>query len=370
MTPQPVGGDSRSTTSARRISRTTLEALSDRMRGSPWGDPEVVIVDDGSEPPVRPRAVDGATVRVIRQPNRGRFEARRAGIEAAAGEYVLLLDARVTLDPNGLAWVAERVDAGELCMERALHDGEPGLTLRSLLERADVLRVRRLPGRSSDDVVHARRVRPLSPRAQVTSWLPVAWLMDAIAGFELTVQRLAVQLRRHSHAQGDRRRATGSTSRREFASVYRNREALRPFLRHALHRGHDLLRRLLPPRHSVLSRRLAAFPASLGGAVLALRRPRVAALATAGLASSGMAFALNRGRPIDEALSFGMLAPPFAWRSRPGSGAARGWPSERGSRRDRCHLRHYRRANQAGPGYFGARATRPSSPDAVHRSAG
>jgi glycosyltransferase involved in cell wall biosynthesis len=72
-----------------------------------------VIVDDGSSPPVSAPQLGGTEVRLIRQENRGRFEARRAGIEAARGAYVLLLDSRVTLDPESLRWVAERVADGD-----------------------------------------------------------------------------------------------------------------------------------------------------------------------------------------------------------------------------------------------------------------
>ena len=81
---------------------TTLGALSQGLRSSGWADPEVVIVDDGSARPVLAPDVPGARVRVLRQHNQGRFVARRTGIEAATGEYVLLLDARVTLDPPGV----------------------------------------------------------------------------------------------------------------------------------------------------------------------------------------------------------------------------------------------------------------------------
>ena len=62
-----------------------------------------MLVDDGSARPVAQRCVAHGRLRILRQENRGRFEARRAGIEAANGEYVLLLDSRVTLDPSGVA---------------------------------------------------------------------------------------------------------------------------------------------------------------------------------------------------------------------------------------------------------------------------
>src|SRR5262245_47227230 len=50
-------------------------------------------------------------LRVVRQPNRGRFEARRTGIEHASGKYCLLLDSRVQLDPGALSFVEDQVAA-------------------------------------------------------------------------------------------------------------------------------------------------------------------------------------------------------------------------------------------------------------------
>jgi glycosyltransferase involved in cell wall biosynthesis len=52
---------------------------------------EVVVVDDGSDPPVRLPAA-GVRVQVLRQPRGGPASARNAGIRAATGELIALLD--------------------------------------------------------------------------------------------------------------------------------------------------------------------------------------------------------------------------------------------------------------------------------------
>lgn len=57
------------------------------------GDSEIVIVDDGSQPPFElPSALTKPNVRIVVQPNRGAAAARNAGIEAACGDWTAFLD--------------------------------------------------------------------------------------------------------------------------------------------------------------------------------------------------------------------------------------------------------------------------------------
>lgn len=64
-------------------------------RGQTHPHVEIIIVDDGSEVPVK---MDG--FRVIRTVNGGPAAARNAGISAASGDFVIALDADDRLSPN------------------------------------------------------------------------------------------------------------------------------------------------------------------------------------------------------------------------------------------------------------------------------
>lgn len=65
---------------------------------------EVVVVDDGSDPPAAIEAFkDRLKIRLLRRPHRGLAAARNWGIRAARGHVVLFLNDDVTLPPDGLS---------------------------------------------------------------------------------------------------------------------------------------------------------------------------------------------------------------------------------------------------------------------------
>lgn len=64
---------------------------------------EVIVVDDGSDDRHTAETLDRLSdegIRVLREPHRGAAAARNAGIEAAAGRYILSLDADNRLRPR------------------------------------------------------------------------------------------------------------------------------------------------------------------------------------------------------------------------------------------------------------------------------
>lgn len=92
---------------------STLEALAEALR-QVEGPVEVVLVDDGStdgsdELVTRIRKDYPVGIVLVRQENSGRFLARWAGIERARGEFVMLLDSRVVVAPDAVAYIMSAV---------------------------------------------------------------------------------------------------------------------------------------------------------------------------------------------------------------------------------------------------------------------
>jgi glycosyltransferase involved in cell wall biosynthesis len=291
--------------------QATIAALARALDGGRWADPELVIVDDGSALPVRAPSVDGLAARVVRQQNRGRFEARRAGIEAARGSHVLLLDARVTLHPGGLRWVADRVDAGEHAWNGhclMANRSSPYARFWNVLTYAAFADYLDDPRTTSFTLEQYDRF----PKGTGHFLAPRAWLLEAIEGFQSHYADS-----RFSSDDTHLLRAIAARDRihisPQFASEYRNREALVPFLRHAVHRGttfYDGFGRRGTRFFPVVA---AALPASAAGAALALRRPTAAAGASVAVSGAAFAFAaVARRRPLGEAAAFGALVTPFA----------------------------------------------------------
>jgi glycosyltransferase involved in cell wall biosynthesis len=199
---------------------------------------ELVLVDDGSTDgsgDVALRALGGRLpARVLRQPNRGRLAARRRGVQTADAELVLLLDARVRIEPDALRFARDRVAAGErlwtghVYVESQSDLGEFWSLMAELAWRdyfAD-------PRTTSFGVEDFDRF----PKGTTCFLGPRALLLEAFDAF------------RSGYA--DERNANDDTPvlrflagkedihvSPHFACRYTPRESLRSFFRHAVHRG-------------------------------------------------------------------------------------------------------------------------------------
>jgi glycosyltransferase involved in cell wall biosynthesis len=75
-------------------------------------DAEIVVVDDGStdDTAKTARAHSGPVpVRVVEQENAGRFAARKSGLMSSAADYCLLIDSRVAIASDALAFVESQL---------------------------------------------------------------------------------------------------------------------------------------------------------------------------------------------------------------------------------------------------------------------
>ncbi len=95
---------------ARRLPRT-LAALREFAARHP-GPVELLVVDDGSTDDTADVAASGGARVLRRASNRGKGDALRRGIAAAAGRYVLLCDADLSTPLTELARLRATLDAG------------------------------------------------------------------------------------------------------------------------------------------------------------------------------------------------------------------------------------------------------------------
>jgi hypothetical protein len=276
-------------------------------------DAEIVVVDDGSTDgsgEAARRAAGDLPLRVLKQPNSGRYAARKTGLEAAAGEYVLFLDSRVRLQPGALPFIAERHDEGEEIWNAHVvieSDGNPYGRFWNVLTELAFADYFSNPRTTSFGAENFERF----PKGTTCFLAPREALVDAFRAFStrysdtrsanddtLIIRRLAEQ------------RPINISP--HFSCLYRPRSSLRGFLKHAYHRGIVFLDGHGRRESGFFPLVVAFYPLSVGVILLAARRPvAVPALAGASVVAAGALSAL-KGRSRDETLAFAGLAPVYA----------------------------------------------------------
>jgi glycosyltransferase involved in cell wall biosynthesis len=91
--------------------RTIGEVL-ERIAALELDDPQVIVIDDGSTDGTAEIAEAHAGVHVIRQTNRGKGAAIRAGIPRVEGEIVVIQDADMEYDPAEVPALIELIERG------------------------------------------------------------------------------------------------------------------------------------------------------------------------------------------------------------------------------------------------------------------
>lgn len=97
--------------------RRALDSL--RHQAGAEGDIEIVVVDDGSQPPIvdsLKSGIDEGMTRIVRNETvSGRSAARNAGVKASSGELLIFMDSDMTAHPEFIR------------AHRAIHDGKGGV---------------------------------------------------------------------------------------------------------------------------------------------------------------------------------------------------------------------------------------------------
>jgi glycosyltransferase involved in cell wall biosynthesis len=269
---------------------------------------ELVLVDDGSTDgsgDVVRASIDGRLpLQVMRLPGLGRFEARRAGVEAATADVVLLLDSRVRLDPDALRFLRERLAAGESVWNAHVHvdSGSPLGVFWSLLAELAWREYFDRPRTTSFGADDFDRF----PKGTTCFAAPRDVLLQAFDSF-----RSRYRDARLANDDTPILRSVAARSRigisPRFACSYTPRTTLARFVRHAAHRG-----TVFVDGHGTRASRffpavVAFFPLSAAIAVAAVRRPAVIPLALGASGAVAAAYGVRAGRSRQEvAVLFGV----------------------------------------------------------------
>jgi glycosyltransferase involved in cell wall biosynthesis len=219
-----------------------LSHLEGALSNAGISDTQVIVVDDGSTDGTAQEAENftGLNVSVIRQPNQGRFMARKVGLQHCYSSHVLFLDTRVFLDESSLKFVLPFLTAESTSLWTA--------HVNANTERNPIARFWR-----AIETIFWRRymVSPSTtsfgledfdyfPKGTTALIAPVRLISDAINDFEPTVTDWRkvnddTALLRYA---AERTRINISP---QYSCTYNARTSFKAFLKHANHRGSVLI---------------------------------------------------------------------------------------------------------------------------------
>ncbi|MFF3063300.1 glycosyltransferase family 2 protein [Oerskovia sp. NPDC057915] len=286
---------------------------------------EAVVVNDGSTDStakvVQEIAMSDPRVRLVSQANAGRMAARLTGAGAAHHPWMLLLDARVIVEPDALRWLVEhapteaRVWCGHVEVETR---GNLPAAFWDALTRIGwrtYLRSPRMVSFGADDF-------DLYPKGTTALLIERDYFTHLAESFEslYDVQHLASDDTRLLRRAASERRIWLSP---DFSFTYHGKSGIRGFRRQAYFRGTTFVDSYLGQSRPLTIALLGATGVGFALAVTAIVKPAIGlpALALA-WAAVPAAVAASGGRPR-HVLAAAVMTPPFV--ALFGAGVLRGY---------------------------------------------
>jgi glycosyltransferase involved in cell wall biosynthesis len=293
----------------------TLRAVEAAVTQAPDVEADYVVVDDGSTDGSGAAAAEADVafpVHVVSQPNRGKFAARLAGLHAATGEFILLLDAGAILQPDSLRFLAERVraDPPELVWNGHTLTYTQGKPLDQFWDVVTALAFAdyvAAPRKTSYGIEEFDRY----PKGTGCFFAPRVLLLEAFG-------KLTTYYEDPRYSSDDTAPLRWLAAREriniapDFAFVYEYGERLPGFFRHSYHRGIHFLDGHGRRGSRFLPLVLVFYPLSLLLLVVAIRRPLSTIAVAGGTAAAAAGVAVSCGRHRRESLSFGAVLPLYA----------------------------------------------------------
>jgi hypothetical protein len=300
---------------AERTIGRTIAAVCDAVERTDAFATEIVLVDDGSADDtatIGRRAAEGRVpLRVVTQPNRGRFEARRAGIDDARGEWILLLDSRVTLHPDALGFVARRLEHGERIWNGHVHVLTDANAFGAFWKAVAHIAWKEYFAAPMTTSFGADRFDHY-PKGTTCFLAPRALLCSALDQF-------ASHYGRDTRSANDDTTLIRALAEQErinispcFACDYEARSTLKAFVLHGVHRGTVFVDGHLRPESRFFPAAVSVFPLSVVAGLTLLRRPGIVAVGAFAGGVATAAAAASSGCTAREARDAGVLAPLYA----------------------------------------------------------
>lgn len=291
-----------------------LDALVLAARQANW-PAEIIVVDDGSTDATGERLAgfaerhDGITV--VSQPNRGRFEARRAGLAKASGQQILLLDSRVIVDVGSLAFLLAQVTEFP---ERTVWNGHINVASEQNPYAGFMAGLVKIPWRRycADPRLMSFGIDEFDvfPKGTGFFFAPRRVLEDAANAFV----SLYADVRLASDDTGvlrwiaERQRIFLAP---DFSATYHGRDTLKKFVAHSYFRGTTFVDSYLASPGPARTGLFAALGAGVVGLGVAVKRPK-SALAIGVVGSAVAGAAVKRFGATDaEARAVAKLTPLF-----------------------------------------------------------
>jgi glycosyltransferase involved in cell wall biosynthesis len=275
---------------------------------------EIIVVDDGSTdgtPAELARLSKAHGITVLSQPNKGRFEARRAGLAKASGERVLMLDSRVVVDPDSLEYLRDQLVEHP---ERKVWNGDVKVASKGNPYAGFMAGLVKIPWRRyfADPKLVSFGIDEFDVYPKGTGYFcaPRELLEQAGESFVSLYDdvKLASDDTRMLRWINERERIHISPG---MSCTYHGRDSLKKFVKHAYFRGTTFVDGYLESKGPARTGMFGAIAFGIVGLVLLARAPKRAialGLLTSGAAAAGIK---RCGGTTDEAKAVATLLPLF-----------------------------------------------------------
>jgi glycosyltransferase involved in cell wall biosynthesis len=297
----------------------TLEKLDAALALASF-DAEVIVIDDGStdKSAANARQVklkSGAKLEVISQPNRGRYLARKTGVERATKDNILFLDSRVFVGERSLKYLSEQLaDDSDQIWNGHVNIDKQGSMFTRFWDAIVCIAWRRY-FRHPKQTQYGIKDFDYYPKGTGFFYVPKVRLRAAMDYFEKTTNDI-------NHSSDDTLLIRYMNERQminlspQFDCLYHGRTNMKSFFKHAYHRGEFFIDGILRPGTRFFLPLLAVLGASVCIIPLLLLWPIYTVLflsVAAVLLMFGLFIgALILGVELADAASLAILGVPFA----------------------------------------------------------